>query len=222
MNILQWFWSELKRTDHKGFVNAGDDMRWNPFGIPGWIQGKLSFHSKIEPPSLLLCLFPPMFAMNLPIWKNRYLLIRFGWRYDRNYLGFIFPEAVIKVLDHTQFYWLTKLSPRAKRLQLFFNLTESEWKAVWDFQNGVCPLCGQPILQYPNTDHSHKNGTVRGILHCFCNKRLNDSIEYHQRAVAYLTNPPATQALGREVLTYPGRLGTKKHRAFLKKSKRKK
>lgn len=105
MKLLKTCWARLTQVGpNSDFVHAGDDRRWNPFGIFGAIQRKLSFQSDVEPLSVLLCIVPPMVAVNVPIWKGKYFLFRFGWRFDRTWTGYIFPEAVIKILDHTQFY----------------------------------------------------------------------------------------------------------------------
>jgi hypothetical protein len=100
-------WAGLTRTSTTsagGFVNEGEDWRWDPFGLFSRIQRAASFHSDVEPFSILICVVPPMVAVNIPLLRGKYLVLRVGFRYDGNWKGYIFPEGVIKVLDHTIFY----------------------------------------------------------------------------------------------------------------------
>jgi hypothetical protein len=115
---------------------------------------------------------------------------------------------------------------RAKRLKDFFNLTEEEWDKINAYQKGVCFICGR-VEKSGNrlaTDHCHKTGRIRGLLSCHCNRLLGKierlwTIDDIQRAIEYILHPPAVKALGREVFTFPGRLGTKRHKLYLKKQK---
>lgn len=114
-----------------------------------------------------------------------------------------------------------KLTPRAKRLQMCFNLTEADWQTIYDFQKGLCAICPSPLVKVTNVDHDHTSALVRGIL-CFqCNMRLGDlKLEWTKLALAYLLNPPATQALGGPRYGLPGRVGTKKQRKLYNKLKK--
>jgi hypothetical protein len=97
-------------------------------------------------------------------------------------------------------------------------LTREQFEAMLKFQDGKCALCGQP-LEKPQIDHCHKTGLVRGLLCWRCNGLGlgNLAIEFLQRALEYLLNPPAIHALGYEHLGIPGRVGTKKARRLLRK-----
>jgi hypothetical protein len=68
-----------------------------------WLQRMGSFKHPVEPLSLLVAL-PPFIVLNSPWFRGRRLVIRAGWRYDKGWPGYIFPEAAIKILDHTVFY----------------------------------------------------------------------------------------------------------------------
>jgi hypothetical protein len=107
MKWLRWLWAHLTRVGNNAdFVNAGDDIRYDPFGFSSAIQRTLSFNSEREyVPGIFVGLFPPFVAINTPLsWSGkRYLLTRAGWRYDQGWPGYIF-EATIKVMDHTTIY----------------------------------------------------------------------------------------------------------------------
>lgn len=119
---------------------------------------------------------------------------------------------------------------RAKRILQFFNLTIPEWNTISASQGDCCAICGRKPRADKNlsTDHCHKTGLVRGLLCNICN-RLLGKIERQWgpnvtktilRAALYLREPPACKALGREVFTFAGQLGTKRHRKAIKKAKK--
>jgi len=105
------------------------------------------------------------------------------------------------------------------------------WDDIDRHQGHVCFICGQKQKSGIRlaTDHSHASGLVRGLLCASCNRILGkiedprfwskQTVEKLLRAAEYLSNPPAVQALGKEVFCYPGKLGTKAHRKWLKKNK---
>lgn len=114
------------------------------------------------------------------------------------------------------------MNARAKYLMDNFKLTIEKWQKIWDYQKGLCAICGHP-LKKANTDHDHKDGLVRGLLCVRCNRalgRFGDSLLLILAAAKYLTNPPAVAALGGAHYGYPGRIGTKKHRKLLRKLKK--
>lgn len=120
-----------------------------------------------------------------------------------------------------------KEKARNKRLLLYFKISSEEWQKILDFQKGVCYLCKkvQKSGKRLATDHSHKNGIVRGLLCSQCNRLLgkleNSGWTFITVALLYdyLTDPPAIKALGRTVITFAGRFNTKRHRKFLEKEK---
>lgn len=73
-----------------------------------------------------------------------------------------------------------------------YGITFEEWKQVLEAQNFCCPICGEPLEfeeRYPDTDHCHATGYVRGILHNRCNRLLacaRDNVEILQNAIQYL------------------------------------
>jgi hypothetical protein len=111
------------------------------------------------------------------------------------------------------------IKARVKYLLDNFKLSMVDWQKLFDFQEGKCAICGNKLIK-ANTDHDHASGEVRGLLCARCNRalgRFGDRLDLLLAAVAYLTSPPARQALGRIHIGYPGRIGTKKHRKMIAK-----
>ena|SRR6266567_3265051 len=110
--------------------------------------------------------------------------------------------------------------PKTKYLHDTFRLTPEQWLRLWDFQGGKCALCNRPLLK-PLTDHDHKTGLIRAIL-CFrCNSsiRENVTIDFLQKLIMYMLNPPASVALGGPHYGFPGRVGTKRQRDLARKAR---
>ena len=117
-----------------------------------------------------------------------------------------------------------KEKAKDQRLRREYNITLTEWKAVFEFQCGVCFICqrkltkkGKPFILA--TDHRHKDGLIRGLLCWQCNKAiaiLQDTVEWAQRAADYLANPPFVRLFGAR-RTAPGKVGTKVRAKLLKK-----
>lgn len=96
---------------NQGCPNEGKDTRL--LGRWGcWVQSRLSFHTT-WPPIQLLFRFPFYVAFVLPLTSDpqrpRFFSIRAGFRYDPGWRypndplltgGYIFPEFIIKVMDH--------------------------------------------------------------------------------------------------------------------------
>lgn len=115
---------------------------------------------------------------------------------------------------------------RAKYLWDAFRITPQEWDRVFEHQGRVCGICKRPKPPgYKwHTDHDHRSGRVRGILCSQCNRALGKvedprwawSYKEVYNASFYMDSPPATDALGRDVIGYPGKIGTKKFRKWVK------
>lgn len=83
-----------------------------------------------------------------------------------------------------------------------YGLTPEDYRAIMDFQNGVCFICqrARGVRRRLSVDHCHSTGAVRGNLCSSCNKylgHLRDDPAAFERAAEYLRNPPANSALGR-------------------------
>jgi hypothetical protein len=77
-----------------------------------------------------------------------------------------------------------------KRSQLKFkyNLTEIDIELKLKAQNNLCDLCHLPLIGSGHTDHDHKTGLFRAVLHRDCNIRLatvEDEV-FLQQALSYL------------------------------------
>lgn len=75
------------------------------------------------------------------------------------------------------------------------------YQRLLEGQDGRCAICqNRPKKQRLAVDHNHKTKEVRGLLCGRCNYRLlgsaHEKVELLQRAIAYLTNPPARKVLG--------------------------
>lgn len=120
---------------------------------------------------------------------------------------------------------------RARRLKIFFNLSVEEWDRIDTFQRGCCAACGRPQKSGKRlaTDHNHLTGLVRGLLCSSCNRILGkierawskdiDVIMVLGHLLDFLKNPTAVQALGKEIFTFAGRFGTKRHKKYLQEQK---
>lgn len=83
-----------------------------------------------------------------------------------------------------------------KRTLSKYGLTQSQWYAMWTFQEGKCALCRKRFTQNRRAcvDHDHRTGAVRGLLCSPCNYELgclHDDAGWLQRAASYLTLPTA-------------------------------
>lgn len=105
-----------------------------------------------------------------------------------------------------------KQQGRADWVLKVYGITLAEWDQIFEAQDGRCAICRRPprAKETFHLDHEHtsgQSGRVRGILCPYCNTRLIGRLKDHTKAQAmadYLRDPPATKALGREVIA-PGR-----------------
>ena len=113
-----------------------------------------------------------------------------------------------------------KAGARAARLAQVFNITPEEYDRILEFQGGVCAICGRPPKPGKRlaVDHDHRTQFVRGLLCFLCNKRVLGArtAEILVKTAEYVTNPPARQALGRDVVA-PGRPPRKRGRRRARK-----
>jgi hypothetical protein len=133
-----------------------------------------------------------------------------------------------------------KEKARAKRLCDNYKLTVEKYDAILAYQGGVCYCCHQaePVKgRRLSVDHDHDTGEVRGLLCSRCNPiigKLENAYKRYglgkvagltvlilaTRIADYLLVHPAARALGAPHFGYPGRTGTKAHRARLRKERK--
>ena len=135
---------------------------------------------------------------------------------------------------------MESVKARAKRLSDNYNLTVEESDKIDAYQKNVCWICGRPepvTGRRLAVDHEHfGSGLIRGKLCSRCNPLLGklenafvrlgmhkipgvQFVQIVEKIAAYVKNPPATAALGRQVFGWAGKIGTIRHRKFLKRLK---
>lgn len=107
-------------------------------------------------------------------------------------------------------HWRAKRSERKdvsweRRLITIYGITADEYYAILEAQGGKCYICQRATglgRKRLSVDHCHKTGYIRGILCSFDNRLLGharDLIDFFQRCIDYLRNPPAYAIIGKRV-----------------------
>lgn len=102
-----------------------------------------------------------------------------------------------------------------RRLIAVYDITAEEYWAIYEFQkkvnqsrglSGVCYICGIATgtgKKKLSVDHCHKTGIVRGLICGHDNRDVlghsRDQIEFFERAIEYLRNPPAVAVIGERI-----------------------
>jgi len=92
---------------------------------------------------------------------------------------------------------------RQSHLKRKYGITIADYDRMFEEQNGVCAICGEPRPEARtlHVDHDHETGVIRGLL-CFrCNNALGDfreEYELFQRAADYLDRDDELAGLARE------------------------
>jgi hypothetical protein len=53
-----------------------------------------------------------------------------------------------------------------------YGITMAERDAMYEFQKGLCGVCGKPLEETYHVDHDHVSGKVRSLAHGYCNLLL--------------------------------------------------
>jgi hypothetical protein len=110
------------------------------------------------------------------------------------------------------------LTARQQALWVKYRLTEAEYENILTHQGGVCAGCGEPPRKTRlAVDHDHKTGRIRGLLCWLCNRAigiLRDRAKTATRLGAYLDNPTAPAALGKETYGLIGKAKSKKKMVY--------
>jgi recombination endonuclease VII len=108
----------------------------------------------------------------------------------------------------------SKEKARESNLKRKFNLTIQDYDKILELQGKKCFICGKlPTNKNLAVDHEHKSGLIRGLLCMRCNRALTpfkDDPVLLRRAVLYLENPPASNALEKPRYGLKGRSNSKK------------
>ena len=93
-----------------GCVNAGPDARIDPFGLFCALQRQYSYKSSREPKlhahgTWAWGTHPSYFVYNRQLANGNWLLVRVGWRYDRNWRGYIGPSLAWKKIPQPLIYY---------------------------------------------------------------------------------------------------------------------
>ena len=95
-----------RHASPQGCVNQGQDQRMGGWAVC-WAQRHLSWKSERKPHFFLIgrpkrtslgVAWPPYIVYNSPQSKGRWRMFRIGFRYDRNWQGYIFPTAAWKTV----------------------------------------------------------------------------------------------------------------------------
>jgi hypothetical protein len=87
-----------------------------------------------------------------------------------------------------------------------YGITADEYWSIYRYQMGRCFICERAtgVRKKLSVDHCHATGIVRGLLCSTCNSRvlghLRDDISAFERAIDYLTSPPAVQVIGERIV----------------------
>lgn len=104
----------------------------------------------------------------------------------------------------------TRDSSWERRLMAVYGITAEEYWEIYRLQDGRCYICrrGTGARKRLSVDHCHETGMVRGLLDTGCNKWvlgvLRDDVEAFQRAIDYLTKPPALEVIGCRIVPLTG------------------
>lgn len=97
-------------------------------------------------------------------------------------------------MNDSEFYpkqAICKVCERDRKWKTRYHITPEEYLEMYNKQNGVCAICGQPETngKLLAVDHDHGNGKIRGLLCSKCNKGLahfNDATLLLRKAMIYL------------------------------------
>ncbi|HVJ04433.1 MAG TPA: SgcJ/EcaC family oxidoreductase [Candidatus Saccharimonadales bacterium] len=107
----KWLISSMRNEEFspdKECVNQGIDHR-EFASMVCWLQRAMSWKSDHEPHFFLIgksegtnlgLAWPPYLVLNVPDKNRRWRMFRMGFRYDRNWRGYIFPTLAAKSIAH--------------------------------------------------------------------------------------------------------------------------
>jgi hypothetical protein len=107
----------------------------------------------------------------------------------------------------------TPEAQRKAQLRHRFGMSEANYTALLEQQNGVCAICSKsPGKRALGVDHDHQTGLVRGLLCVGCNINLGHFEFNHDAMTAYLRSPPAATSGYRNCRNrYQPKIGSTNH-----------
>jgi hypothetical protein len=87
-----------------------------------------------------------------------------------------------------------------------YGISGDEYWRLYRYQLGKCFICQRATgaRKRLSVDHCHATGIVRGLLCTTCNSKVlghaRDDIEFFERCIDYLTEPPALRLFGERVV----------------------
>ncbi|MFD1044363.1 endonuclease VII domain-containing protein [Kibdelosporangium lantanae] len=90
-----------------------------------------------------------------------------------------------------------KRAAHGRHILATYGITAGQYDELYALQGGVCAICRRATGRGKRlaVDHDHATGEVRGLLCKPCNRdvlgHLRDDVTALQRAITYLTDPPA-------------------------------
>lgn len=93
-----------------------------------------------------------------------------------------------------------------QRWKQVYGITADEYWRIYRYQGSRCFICERATgaRKRLSVDHCHATGIVRGLLCQKCNRdilgHLRDEIVAFERAIDYLSEPPATRIIGERVV----------------------
>jgi len=101
-------------------------------------------------------------------------------------------RLVLRAADPEKYKRIDKF----RALRLKYGISEEDFFALWNVQDGLCAICFEPLEKFgaPHLDHNHISGFIRGLLCFTCNTALgkfHDSVLLLQSAITYLEKEAA-------------------------------
>ncbi|ERB55293.1 hypothetical protein N806_29715 [Rhodococcus sp. P27] len=99
-----------------------------------------------------------------------------------------------------------RTATHAKHIEATYGITTDEYWAIYESQGKVCAICKRAngSRKRLSVDHDHATGEVRGLLCTPCNRNvlghLRDDAQALQRAIGYLSSPPARRVIGTRIV----------------------
>jgi hypothetical protein len=122
--------------------------------------------------------------------KKCFIADSIKWRLNKRHTDSVYAEKVRVYSRKVDF---------KKHLLRKYNITSNQYMELFDIQNGLCAICGNPEtrkntyqkdgIDRLSVDHNHETGKIRGLLCHRCNIGIGifmDNEELLTKAINYL------------------------------------